>query len=124
MSPELDFEELRISVGRLRLSWEYIGEGHSGDYDPSDPQDQQLLRFYVEWLTVNDGWQELDDASYCTCLTVGTDRGDLCRYAVDILHSISPDGDRPSNYKKTMELWSWLGTDNPENLPNHQKGIA
>ena len=69
------FEELELRRGNLRVTWEYIGEGLSGDYNHEDPQDVPLLRFTVSRRIPGmaddtgvepDEWQQLDDASYCT----------------------------------------------------------
>lgn len=49
----------------IKVEWLAIDEGLHGDYDPSDPQDIELLRFSVSVL--RDGvWEEKEDASYCT----------------------------------------------------------
>ena len=31
----------------VRCGFDYIGEGHNGDYNPEDPSDEMLLRLYV-----------------------------------------------------------------------------
>lgn len=41
----------KTSVGeweKLRVSWSNCGEGYSGDYDPDDPEDENLLRLDVQ----------------------------------------------------------------------------
>ena len=58
----------------IRVDLVNIGEGLSGDYDPEDPDDINLLRFdvYVKNPDADedytDGWIEVEDASYCTQL--------------------------------------------------------
>lgn len=53
----------------VKVEWAAIGEGLHGDYDPANPEDVELLRFYVSVL--RDGaWEEKEDASYCTQLPV------------------------------------------------------
>ena len=52
------------SDGNAKAEWVNLGEGVNGDYDPVDPDDENLLRFNVY---VNDGgWVEIPDASYCS----------------------------------------------------------
>ena len=46
-----------------------LGEGLSGDYNPDDPNDIELLRFYVA-IHKGDDWEDIDDASYCTQMPV------------------------------------------------------
>lgn len=54
--------------GNVRVMWEDIGEGLSGDYDESDPDDIPLLRFYIDRWNPTDpnGWVEVEDGSFCT----------------------------------------------------------
>ena len=49
----------------LKVEWQELGEGDHGDYNPKDPLDIELLRFYIsKW---NEGeWEDIDSASYCT----------------------------------------------------------
>ena len=63
----------------LRVDWVNLGEGCSGDYDPEDPNDVNLLRFDVykqeqpeHWDDSDDGWRAVDDASYCTNMPAHT----------------------------------------------------
>ena len=57
----------------VKVEWAYIGEGYNGDYDPSDPDDVELLRFYV--YHIDDGeWVEVEDASYCTNMPLRADQ--------------------------------------------------
>lgn len=53
----------------MDLDW--IGEGYEGDYDEDDPEDERLLRFTFYTLNEENGETvSLEDASYCTHLTV------------------------------------------------------
>ncbi len=46
-----------------------IGEGCSGDYNEDDPEDINYLRFDVYYKNPeSDEMEEVDDASYCTCI--------------------------------------------------------
>src|SRR5574342_1129349 len=79
--------------GDLLAEWEYIGAGLSGDYDPDDPDDIELLRFSVSKFG-----EQLDDASYCTLMPVGTDPKILERALNLILDAVDTD----ASYKKEL----------------------
>ena len=88
------------------------GEGLHGDYNPKDPEDIELLRFYVSVL--QDGvWEEKEDASYCTQFPVSaTDEEKLA--GLDLLldrifDALSEDIDVP--VKKLGESLSWINLD-------------
>jgi len=106
-----DFDDLILTQGKHRVTWEYIGEGWSGDYDPNDPEDTPLLRFSCDEFGAvdpdNDAspweWYQMDDASYCTRLPVTTPTRHLARAAAIILEAI-----RDVNYKKELERLSWF----------------
>lgn len=51
---------------RVRIEWVELGEGWSGDWNPDDPNDEELLRFDVSWLDDNGEWVDPGDVSYCT----------------------------------------------------------
>ena len=66
----------------LRVDWYNAGEGWWGDYNPGNPEDENLLRFDVyvrrgpqRQEDMDDGWQEVEDASYCTRIPVNCDSG-------------------------------------------------
>ncbi|QST02742.1 hypothetical protein IMZ31_19525 (plasmid) [Pontibacillus sp. ALD_SL1] len=56
---------MELIKGNVKVSFVNIGEGISGDYDPKNPNDVNLLRFDVEVLQDGD-WEPVSDASYCT----------------------------------------------------------
>jgi hypothetical protein len=60
-----------LTRGRMRIEFANIGEGWDGDYNPDDPEDDNLLRFYVQFKT-NGAWEDVDSASYCTQTPVDT----------------------------------------------------
>lgn len=100
----------------LRIDWVNIGEGHCGDYDPDDPEDENLLRFdaYVNANYDKDdepNWEEIDDASYCTNVPATTSMKrlvELCK----ILHRRYRDAvysyPIPHSVKKLGEELSWI----------------
>lgn len=64
-----------VIVNGVRVNFEYIGEGHSGDYNASDPADEPLLRLDVNLAKgyypydgedADDGWIYPDQGSICT----------------------------------------------------------
>ena len=58
---------MELKKGNLRVSFVQLGEGWGGDYDPDDPDDEELLRLDFHRL-VDGEWEEI--ASYCTAMPV------------------------------------------------------
>jgi hypothetical protein len=51
----------------VRVEWEAIGESlYGGEVNPDDPDDVEVLRFYVLKRNEHGEWEEVADASYCT----------------------------------------------------------
>lgn len=104
----------------IRVEWVELGEGLSGDYDPCDPDDVELLRFDVyqqasaeELAEGYDSgfvdpatgitWVDPGDASYCTLVPVSAtpeQRLALLR----LLHGRVGNPPR----KRLMEQASWI----------------
>lgn len=83
----------------LTITWDSeAGEGMSGDYNPDDPDDVQLLRFIV-W---KDG-EPMDDGSYCTLMPVDTDPAILQRGLMLILRATLAESP-----KRALEEISWM----------------
>ena len=102
---ELSFKEMTITKGKLRATWEWIGEGFSGDYNEEDPNDAPLLRFSCE-LRHRGKWEDVEDASYCTTVPITTPRKELKVMLNTILKELAntyPD------HKRAMEEMSWIG---------------
>lgn len=52
-------------IGNVGVSFEYLGEGHDGDYNPEDPNDEPLLR--LDFMKIDaKGEHEEIDGSGCT----------------------------------------------------------
>jgi hypothetical protein len=96
---------------RWSLTWEWIGEGNSGDFDPEDPDDMTRLRasLRVDGLMVRNG-------SYCTLASIHTPRTELEASAMELLLSVSGltkgpvlfDGEvQVEGVKNLMETWTW-----------------
>ena len=57
---------MELIQGNIKAEWVRLGEGWNGDYDVSDPDDEELLRFDMSYKDKHGNWQEIPDASYCT----------------------------------------------------------
>jgi hypothetical protein len=57
----------RAVSGPVKVELEWIGEGHHGDYNPADPQDEPLLRFYT-YIRQGRRWETPEGpmTSFCT----------------------------------------------------------
>lgn len=119
----LDWLHLEYEEGGVRVCWEDIGEGICGDYDPDDPDDIPLLRFYVDIF--RDGkWEEVEDASYCTQMPVTTPKPTLDR-ALRFLHAEYKDalsGYPYTSVKKLGERLSWISPDQFEERKGKKGG--
>lgn len=103
------WSDLVLIHSALRVTWEYLGEGLDGDYDPDDVLDFPHLRFTVDQRTwssgqVDDGeWQELPNASYCTRMPINAPEWMLIRALGEILEAA-----RQPSPKRRLEELSWL----------------
>lgn len=77
-----------LTRGDLKVEWLNLGEGVNGDYDESDPNDVNLLRFDVSHL-VNGEWEPVDDASYCTQMPADTSEKILVQGLENIMGAVS-----------------------------------
>lgn len=63
---------MRLIKEDVMVEWVRLGEGIAGDFNPDDPEDEELLRFDVSrWDNESCAWEEVPDASYCTLVPVG-----------------------------------------------------
>lgn len=86
-----------------------LGEGYSGEYDPTDPEDSELLR-----LDVLVNGEEVE--SLCTALPVTTDEAGRQK-ALDMVAALALSH-RDLSHKRLTELFShmdptWLDTGIP-----------
>lgn len=86
-----------------KVTFSHIGEGWNGDYNPNDPDDTPLLRFDI-YEMVNGEWEQMDDASYCTGLSVDADP-ETIREALEVVMNSTYDLER---VKREAERLSWL----------------
>jgi hypothetical protein len=108
----IEVKSKKIKGLSVDLHWE-CGEGVSGDYDETDPQDEPLLRFDVLF-----NGEQLEDSSYCTNLRADDDPK-LLKKAVAVILGEAEDsktGDEEYNhgfhFKKRGERLSWIGIEN------------
>jgi len=113
-----EFEDVVLERGQTAVVLEYIGEGYGGDYDAEDPEDDPLIRFSVYHRNspgeFPEGFEPVDDASYCTEILASTPRLTLQRIALSILYEVQGDVDSGMSIKKRCERLSWI---TPDNLP-------
>lgn len=68
----------QVTIDRIAVCWEDLGEGFGGDYDPEDPDDERLLRFALEVRHAGSGeWDPQWSDGYCT--SVGADADEQTR---------------------------------------------
>ncbi len=103
----------------LKVEFANIGEGYNGDYDPNDPEDDELIRFYV-YTNANYGkdlpydWEEVEDTSECTTIPVDSDTDYLIKKATAVFNRFRKEiTDYPveTSCKKLAEELSWIGSD-------------
>jgi hypothetical protein len=94
----------------VKVDWEYIGEGLSGDYNDEDENDMPLFRFYI-YYSENGGldWGEgVEDASYCTSIPVDTPKETMEKLAQKIIDKVKLPLIAGKSVKKICEKLSWL----------------
>jgi hypothetical protein len=99
------FKTIAVEIGNHKVSWEYIGEGLSGDYHSEDLDDIPLLRFYC-FKETNGIREEITDGSYCTQFYINTPRHFLM-IATLIIFDLLERHEHPKHY---LESCSWFNT--------------
>lgn len=117
---------MELIRGRVRVTLEWVGEGFDGDYDATDPNDQKLLRFEVDYQPTHraereqlerhwviehgySSWTPARDASYCTQLPASLTEAEQRRvleYLMDEVYEPLMGG---HGIKKLCERLSWIG---------------
>lgn len=93
--------------GDLAVELDHIGEGRSGDYDPGDPDDAQLVRFTV--LRRVDGvLQPIEDGSYCTNLPTTITAAEAERASREILKAARVADEAGGGHRRLLEEQSHL----------------
>lgn len=110
--------ELRRN-GVVAVVWEDIGEGWDGEYDPNDDNDEPLLRFtvyrnsFVTGGSRSGGWEQVDNASYCTRMPVNADEFVLVRelhFMMELVYDRVVAGE---SIKDVCEKFSWVSPSTP-----------
>jgi hypothetical protein len=88
-----------------------VGEGFYGDYDP-DPSsnDLPLLRFSV-YVRINGEWVAVEDASYCTMMSVNVPKTVLQKALEYIMDEVYEPLSQGYSVKKLCERLSWITQD-------------
>lgn len=81
---------MKVIKGDFKVEWSWIGEGYNGDYNPHNPIDDALLRFYC-FKKDKYGWEEIDCTSYCTRVVRGTSMKILRELTVPILDALTEE---------------------------------
>lgn len=98
-----------ISRGVVRIEWEDLGEGRSGDYDPADPEDERLLRFYVRRWDADAGeWEDVEDASYCTNFPATASAAEKQSALEYLMRQFRGPVEAGESVKKLGERMSWI----------------
>lgn len=92
---------------QVKVELEWIGEGLDGDYNSKNPYDTPLLRFTV-YKKVNDQWEAIDDASYCTQLPATITAERASEAAGQILSCVEGSVLNGDSIKKICEKLSWI----------------
>jgi len=103
--------------GNLRIEWENIGEGYNGDYDDTNPDDVNLLRFYVSQRdTANCEFEDIDSASYCTLFPANTTDAQQMQALEFMMDKIYPVWISGDSIKRITERLSWISPQNIQTL--------
>lgn len=98
---------MELIQDNFRVEFECIGEGYSGDYDPADPEDAELLRFYISER--RDGeWEDADGGSYCTRVPADTDEETQEKLLQLLMKELIAGVEAGESIKKTGERLSWI----------------
>jgi hypothetical protein len=94
--------------GDLKIEWVNLDEGISGDYDETDPDDVNLLRFDVYRLNLdNGGWEPIEDGSYCTLVHHDAPKEELIKHLQHFMDTIYDDVSSHGKAKRLCEALSW-----------------
>lgn len=95
-----------LTKNNVKIEWVNLNEGNDGDYDPSDKNDANLLRFDVSHK-VNDEWEAVKDGSYCTRVQASTDNQKLLEHLIVFMDIIYDDVSKHGKAKRLCESLSW-----------------
>jgi hypothetical protein len=101
----------RLIKDRVCVEWIELGEGYCGDYDPTLPDDEELLRFDVYWLNDQGEWVFVEDSSYCTLVPACATPKERTRGLLMIMarvYDILTDSNGMASIKYAAAQASWI----------------
>ena len=98
-----DYVVAFASRGNVTVQFENLYEGYCGDYNPDDPNDENLLRF-----TVYMNGEEVPNASYCTQIPANSNVALVKKAAERILKEVYDPLQSGYGIKKLCETLSWI----------------
>lgn len=98
---------LELERGNLRVSWVELGEGYDGDYDETDEEDVELLRFDVH-QKVDGEWVEVEDCSFCTHFPVAASSEEQARGLEFLMNRLYPVFEGGGSLRRTAQRLSWI----------------
>lgn len=106
-------DTLTVTKHPIQVCFVNLGEGYSGDFDPSDPDDERLLRLDLKkWDSETETYE--DSESVCTCMASTTEE-EVKQKALEALADlfyedhIAPDG---HNTRLLIGKASYISDDN------------
>lgn len=109
--PEPPVEALTAESEHVLVTLEYIGEGWNGDYDPEDPDDDQLLRVTVSSRTTPAGeWEPVERGSWCTDLTRNVDRSAAQTWMNASVRDLNAHADDPESFERHAQAFAKAAT--------------
>jgi hypothetical protein len=100
-------DEISIVKKPARVDFINLGEGIWGDYDCTDSEDINLLRFDVyRWR--NGDWEAIPDSSYCTQISANTDENKLTKLLNIIMDELHGPISERHSIKRICERLSWI----------------
>lgn len=100
---------MELIDGNVMVELVHEGEGFHGEYDPTDPDDQPLLRFSV-YQRGEGEWEQVENASYCTQLNAGISLSDQIQICRTILGRVKPLINSDKSLRRECEDLSWLAS--------------
>ena len=97
-----------LEAGNVKVEWAELGEGWSGDYDPTDPDDVELLRFDVFVKDKDGAWETPQDCTYCTRVPVSATPEQRAKLLKIILDKVCETIQNRMSVKKICEKLSWI----------------
>jgi hypothetical protein len=101
---------MELIKDNVMVEWVELGEGFWGDYNPENPEDEELLRFDVSVWNGQE-WTEVPDASYCTLFPVSASNEAKMTALREIMEVVYKDVRTGRSIKRSCENLSWISLD-------------